>query len=988
MMRIYVEGGLFMAKMMYLGKKTPIFLGFSLAVLALLLSNSLDVAGSHLSADTPADYQTPAAKKPASLLGSSLGPTREEPPPTPIPILESPTSLEGGEGNPNHLYLKGAERALRVPTEVSVSVTGWTDIMTEDFEGAFPRGDWELSGSDGTDRGEYYWAKRDCRPHAGSHSAWAVGGGTDDGTLPCVADYPNHAFSYMIYGPFDLAKATDAELIFHYWRDSQSNDSLGWFASIDGNNFYGSSSGAASGSWREQTFDLTNVSFLGDVTRSPSVWIAFVFESDESGTRAEGVYVDDIVLSAYMVARPPTTLTVCPDGSCDYTSIQDAIDEAIYGDIISVAPGTYKESIAMVNGVRIKGSGAGESIIDGDGAYRVVEAYGASITGQAVLEGFTVTGGVAPPPFNAGGGILVETGASPIIVGNEIISNTALDGAGIGVMFGASPDIQDNVISGNSTAGGSGGGIYVFNSWPTITSNTISANAGYTGGGIHSRVESYPTIVNNTIVSNTASESGGGIWIGGWHDYATGGILTGNTIRANTTHYYGGGIQIETNASVNLSNNSILSNTVDWHGGGVCVTGDSSLTSSEDTIVRNVAVSYNGGGVVLNDHSSASINMATITDNRASDGGGISTHFWGRDCDLRLTNSTLARNIATGEGGGIYVGRDSSATLQTTNVISNSGGKGGGIYLDGNASLIGNTITDNTASGRSYDSHGGGIYAGTNASFTVNCNNILSNTADHNGGGIYMNRVRSPTLRGNIIQSNEAKDEYGGGGGVYINRSGQFAFSGNLITQNRAAHAGGIYFDNSAGTLHNNLIARNASPAQGGGLYILSNVSCTPSCPTAPIVSNNTIVANPGSGIYIYIYSSGFDAPTITNNIIVSHTYGVYGGGTGTLLSYNNVWSNSVAPYYGVTPGSGSISADPLFVSGPRGEYYLSQVAAGQVVTSPCVDAGSDTAANLGLDNRTTRTDEIRDSGTVDMGYHYSITRSYDIFLPLMLRDF
>ena len=81
-------------------------------------------------------------------------------------------------------------------------------------------------------------------------------------------------------------------------------------------------------------FDLTDVSFLGDVTRSPSVWIAFVFVSDESDTRAEGVYVDDIVLSAYMVARPPTTLTVCPDGSCDYTSIQDAIDEAIYGDII------------------------------------------------------------------------------------------------------------------------------------------------------------------------------------------------------------------------------------------------------------------------------------------------------------------------------------------------------------------------------------------------------------------------------------------------------------------------------------------------------------------------------------------------------------------------------------------------------------------------------------------------------------------------------
>ncbi|HUT03376.1 MAG TPA: hypothetical protein VM163_05740, partial [bacterium] len=38
---------------------------------------------------------------------------------------------------------------------------------------------------------------------------------------------------------------------------------------------------------------------------------------------------------------------------------------------------------------------------------------------------------------------------------------------------------------------------------------------------------------------------------------------------------------------------------------------------------------------------------------------------------------------------------------------------------------------------------------------------------------------------------------------------------------------------------------------------------------------------------------------------------------------------------------------------------------------SPCIDAGSDTSSNLGLDQRTTRTDNVRDTGTVDMGYHY-----------------
>ena len=72
--------------------------------------------------------------------------------------------------------------------------------------------------------------------------------------------------------------------------------------------------------------------------------------------------------------------------------------------------------------------------------------------------------------------------------------------------------------------------------------------------------------------------------------------------------------------------------------------------------------------------------------------------------------------------------------------------------------------------------------------------------------------------------------------------------------------------------------------------------------------------------------------------------------------------------------GEGNISADPLFVPGPRGCYYLSQIGAGQPASSPCVDAGSNTAADLYLDTLTTRSDEVTDAGLVDMGYHYPVT--------------
>ena len=78
--------------------------------------------------------------------------------------------------------------------------------------------------------------------------------------------------------------------------------------------------------------------------------------------------------------------------------------------------------------------------------------------------------------------------------------------------------------------------------------------------------------------------------------------------------------------------------------------------------------------------------------------------------------------------------------------------------------------------------------------------------------------------------------------------------------------------------------------------------------------------------------------------------------------------------------GAGNLDTDPLFVTGPLGDYYLSQITAGQGSDSPCVDAGSDTATNLGMDTMSTNTIQLLDGGTVDMGYHYPVSlRIYTI---------
>ena len=72
-----------------------------------------------------------------------------------------------------------------------------------------------------------------------------------------------------------------------------------------------------------------------------------------------------------------------------------------------------------------------------------------------------------------------------------------------------------------------------------------------------------------------------------------------------------------------------------------------------------------------------------------------------------------------------------------------------------------------------------------------------------------------------------------------------------------------------------------------------------------------------------------------------------------------------------MTGNAGTINDDPLFVTGPRGAYYLSHIGTGQSADSPCVDGGLGAPVDYGLENRTTRTDGVVDASPVDMGYHH-----------------
>jgi hypothetical protein len=206
---------------------------------------------------------------------------------------------------------------------------------------------------------------------------------------------------------------------------------------------------------------------------------------------------------------------VCP--TCQFTTIQAAVDAARSGDVIGLCAITYRETVvipvrANLRGLAIVGasSAPGGTVIDGDGNGPVIVLPAA---GPALLlQRLTITGGDA----EQGGGIF-STGQSLVLSSVRVTGNHAtLAGGGIFSAGsreddGATLQINASDITNNSarTGGGlfNGGAAFaVFSNDSTVTGNRASTS----GGGIQNagRVELQDTVVSGNTPTNCVGVSG------------------------------------------------------------------------------------------------------------------------------------------------------------------------------------------------------------------------------------------------------------------------------------------------------------------------------------------------------------------------------------------------------------------------------------------------------------------------------------------------
>ncbi|MBN1296401.1 right-handed parallel beta-helix repeat-containing protein [bacterium] len=185
-------------------------------------------------------------------------------------------------------------------------------------------------------------------------------------------------------------------------------------------------------------------------------------------------------------------------------------------------------------------------------------------------------------------------------------------------------------------------------------------------------------------------------------------------------------------------------------------------------------------------------------------------------------------------------------------------------------------------------------------------------------------------------------DTSGEGAAIYCEDS-RLDVINSLFLNNEASNGGGISAKNTKATIQNCTFVENSASGTGGGVY--------------DYVDTEMLV--------------------IVNSIFWDNTPNQIMGDPE--VSYCDVQG-------GYPGGSYILNVNPLFVMGPRGSYYLSQMPAGQSFNSPCVDAGSCMASSVcfpvsdglfRLSELITRSDEIKDSDVLDMGYHYMFSGYY-----------
>jgi len=299
----------------------------------------------------------------------------------------------------------------------------------------------------------------------------------------------------------------------------------------------------------------------------------------------------------------------CGSAATACKTIGHAVSLARSGDAVNIAPATYLENLTIGANLRLLGSGATTTTIDGGSTGTAVRINSGS---KATLSKLTLLGhlGGGRSVYNAGVltirnasltsdyGADADGGGSALLTAlastTTVISSTFTNSVGrLGAAIYDRGDLAINrsSITNNGDYNGTVGGIYIEQGNVVISNSTVSGNySNSRGGGIY--IGTGTLAVNNSTFSGNYTIGGGGA-ISNLVGVVT---ISNSTISGNSAHSGGaaGGLFSGCCASMTIQN-SILDNAT-----GNCAPSPTSVTSYGYNVSSGTTCDFHNSGDLTN----------------------------------------------------------------------------------------------------------------------------------------------------------------------------------------------------------------------------------------------------------------------------------------------------------------------------------------------------------------------------------------------------
>ncbi len=219
---------------------------------------------------------------------------------------------------------------------------------------------------------------------------------------------------------------------------------------------------------------------------------------------------------------------------------------------------------------------------------------------------------------DCGGGGLDCSLSSPRILGCDFLSNRTDMGSGGGMHVSSShssPQLEGCTFSLNH-AFGDGGGLHIeTGASPLILDCTFDSNDAERGGGVFMWFDASATFTRCTFLGN-AAESGGGLMTVEASSTLTDCIFTDNSAD------YGAAARVQIHSSLSAVRCRLSGNSAAAFGGGMMTSDDSPIELTGCTLVGNSST-YQGGAILARNGSALEVRDCTLSENSSLFGGGL-----------------------------------------------------------------------------------------------------------------------------------------------------------------------------------------------------------------------------------------------------------------------------------------------------------------------------------------------------------------------------